>query len=133
MPTSGEVADIAKHETPLIVDTAGTTKKGLYSMGADENSMLLDVACGRNGSGDEPVPKSRRTDKDGGGSAGGADGDGDARGEYEGCRDAESLTPLHHALPYGSQFRDTTSSAGHAWVNADIRDDEQVKHAVAQV
>ena len=48
-------------------------------------------------------------------------------------RAAESLTPLHQVLPYGSQFRDTTSSAGHAWVNADIRDDEQVKNAVAQV
>ena len=129
----GEAVDIAKHEAPLIVDAAGTTKEGLYSMDADEHSMLLDVACGRNGLGDEPVPKSRRTDKNGGGSVSGADGDGDAHGEYEGCRDADSLTPLHQVLPYGSQFRDTTSSAGHAWVNADIRDDEQAKHAVAQV
>ena len=40
---------------------------------------------------------------------------------------------MHQILPYGSQFRDTTSSAGHAWVNAGIRDDDQVKNAVAQV
>ena len=40
----GEVVDIAKHEAPLLVDTAGTTKDGLYSMDADEHSMLLDVA-----------------------------------------------------------------------------------------
>ena len=129
----GGVVDVAKHEAPLIVDTAGTTKDGLYSMDADEHSMLLDVACGRGGLGVEPAPKSRRTDKNGRDPVSGADGDGDARGEYEGCRDAESLTPLHQVLPYGSQFHDTMSSAGHAWVNADIRDDEQAKHAVAQV
>ena len=117
-----------------MVDTAGTTKDGLYSMDADEHSMLLDVARGRDGLGDEPAPKSRRTDKSGRDSASGAGGADDARGEYEeGCRDVESLTPLHQILPYGSQFRDTTSSAGHAWVNADIRDDDQVKHAIAQV
>ena len=68
----------------------------------------------------------------GSGPASNTDGAGEVSGEYEGCRDVESLTPLHQVLPYGSQFRDTTSSAGHAWVNADIRDDDQVRDAVAQ-
>ena len=70
---------------------------------------------------------------DGSGSAGDADVGGVASGSYKGCRDVESLTPLHQILPYGSQIRDTTSSAGHAWVNADIRGDDQVRDAVAQV
>ena len=56
-----------------------------------------------------------------------------ASGAYAGCRDVESLAPLQQILPYGSQLRDTTSSAGRAWVNADIREDEQVRRAVAQV
>ena len=129
----GGVVDIAKHEAPLLVDTAGTTEDMLYLMEADEHLMLLDVARDRDDLADEPAPKSRRTDKNGRDSVSGAGGVDDARGEYEGCRDVESLTPLHQVLPYGSQFRDTTSSAGHAWVNTDIRDDDQVKHAVAQV
>ena len=129
----GELTDIAKDEAPLLLDTAEMTKDGLYSMDADEHSMLLDVARGRGGLGDEPAPKSRRTDRNGSDSVNGAVRVDGARGEYKGCRNTESLTPLHQVLPYGSQFRDTTSSAGHAWVNADIRDDEQVKNAVAQV
>ena len=93
--------------------------------------MLLDVARDRDSSSDEPASNSRRTDRSGSDPASGVDGAGDARGEYEGCRDVESLTPLHQILPYRSQFRDTSSSAGHAWVDADIRDDDQVKDAVA--
>ena len=57
----------------------------------------------------------------------------DTNEAYAGCRDVESLTPLHQILPYGSQFRDTTSSAGPAWVNADIREYEKVRRAVEQV
>ena len=130
----GEVIDIAKHGAPLLFDTAETTKDGLYSMDADEYSMLLDVARDRDSSGGEPAASnSRRTDRSGSDSTSEADGAGDERGEYEGCRDVESLTPLHQILPYSSQFRDTTSSAGHAWVNADISNDDQVKDAVTQV
>ena len=40
-----------------------------------------------------------------------------AAGTYGGCRDVASLTPLHQILPYGSQLRDTASSAGYAWAN----------------
>ena len=72
-------------------------------------SMMLDIACHLDSSSDESVSSSRRTDRRGSDSAGDMDGAGDARGEYEGCRDVESLTPLHQILPYGSQFRDTTS------------------------
>ena len=127
-----EVTDIAKHVAPLLVDSPDMTEDGLYSMEADEHSMMMDIARGCDSSGDEPAPKSRRTDRNGSESASG-EVKADARCEHRGCRDIESLTPLHQVLPYGSQFRDTTSSAGHAWVNADIRDDEQVKHAVAEV
>ena len=129
----GEVVDIEKNEAPLLVDTAEVTKEGLYSMDADEYSMFPDVACHLDSSSDESVSNSRRTDRRGSDPAGAMDGAGDARGEYEGCRDVESLTPLHQILSYDSRFRDTTSPAGHAWVNADIRDDDQVKNAVAQV
>ena len=128
----GEAVDIAKHEPPLLVDTAELTGDGSYAMDADEYLTLIDVALDCGSAGDETVSNSRRADMSGGGSSSEADED-DARGEYEGCRDHESLTPLHQVLPYGSQFRDTTSSAGHAWVNADIRNDVQVKDAVAQV
>ena len=65
----GEVVDIVKHVAPLLVDSAGMTEDGLYSMEADENSMMLDVARGCGSSGDEPAPKSRRTDRSGSGSA----------------------------------------------------------------
>ena len=129
----GEVADVMKHVAPILVDSAGVTEDGLYSMEADEHAMLLDVERARGSLGDDSAPNSRRADSSDSGSASEELREDDARGEYEGCRDIESLTPLHQVLPYGSQFRDTTSSAGHAWVNADIRDDEQVKHAVAQV
>ena len=129
----GEVIDIAKHGAPLLFDTAETTKDGLYSMDADEYSMLLDVARDCDSSGDEPASNFRRKDRSGSDPAGAVDGAGDARGEYAGCRDVESLTPLHQIFPYGSQFRNTTSSVGHAWVNADIRNDDQVRGAVAQV
>ena len=54
-------------------------------------------------------------------------------GTYDGCRDVGSLTPLHQILPYGSQFRDTASSAGHTWANAEIRDDAQERRAVGQM
>ena len=129
----GEVADVMKHVVPILVDSAGVTVDGLYSMEADEHAMLMDVVRARGSLGDDSAPNSRRADSSDSDSASEELREDDARGEYEGCRDIESLTPLHQVLPYGSQFRDTTSSAGHAWVNADIRDDEQVKRAVAQV
>ena len=76
---------------------------------------------------------SRRTDTDRSDSASETTETDDAGGTYyAGCRDVESLAPLHQILPYGSQYRDTTSSAGNAWVNADIREDEQVRRAVEQ-
>ena len=128
-----ELTDIARDEAPLLVDTAEVMKEGLYPMDADEYSMLLDVACDPVSSSDESASNSRRKDRSGSDPASGIDGAGDARGEYEGCRDVESLTPLHQILPHDSQSCDTTSSAGHAWVNADIRNDDQVKDAVAQV
>ena len=120
----GELTDIAKDEAPLLVDTAEITKEGLYSMDAVEYSMMVDAACDSDSSSDESTSISRRTDMDGSGSASDIDVVGVASGAYEGCRDVESLTLLHQILPYGSQFRDTTSSAGHAWVNADTRDDD---------
>ena len=129
----GELTDIAKDEVPLLVDTAEMTKEGLYSMDEDEYSVLLDVACDPDSPSDELASNSRRTGRSGSGPASDIDGAGDANGEYEGCRDVESLAPLHRTLPYGSHFRDTTSSAGHEWVNADIRNDDQVRDAVAQV
>ena len=129
----GEVVDVTRHVAPMLVDSASETDDGLYSMEADEHSMILEVARGVDSSGDEPASKSRRTDGRGGDLIVDEPGVDEARGEYTGCRDIELLTPLHQILPYGSQYRDTTSSAGHAWVNADISGDEQVKHAVAQV
>ena len=120
----GELTDIAKDEAPLLVDTAEITKEGLYSMDAVEYSMMVDAACDSDSSSDESTSISRRTDMDGSGSASDIDVVGVASGAYEGCRDVESLTLLHQILPYGSQFRDTMSSAGHAWVNADTRDDD---------
>ena len=129
----GEVADVEKHVVPILVDSADVTTDGLYSMEADEHAMLVDVAKACGSSGDDSASNSRRADGSDSDSASEGLGDDDERGEFKGCRDAESLTPLHQVLPYGSQFRDTTSRAGHAWVNADICDDEQVKRAVAQV
>ena len=57
----GELTDIAKDVAPLLVDTAEMTKEGLYSMDADKCSMLVDVACDRDSSSDEPASNSRRT------------------------------------------------------------------------
>ena len=85
----GEITDIAKDEAPLLVDTAEMTKEGLYSMDADKYSMLLDVACDRDSSSDESASNSRRTDRSDSDPTSGMDGAGDARGEYEGCRDVE--------------------------------------------
>ena len=98
----GELIDIARDEAPLLVDTAEVMKEGLYPMDADEYSMLLDVACDPVSSSDESASNSRRKDRSGSDPASGIDGAGDARGEYEGCRDVESLTPLYQILPYGS-------------------------------
>ena len=129
----GELADIAMDEAPLLIDTPGITKEGLYSLDSVEYSMLVDVARDSDSSSDEPASNSRRTDMGGSDSASDTDVAGVASGEYEGCRDVESLMPLHQILPYDSQLRDTTSLAGHAWVNADIRKDAQVRDAIAQV
>ena len=128
----GELTVIAKDEAPLLVDTAEITKEGLYSMDTVEYSMMVDVACDSGSLSDESASNSRRTDMGGSGPVNDTDVAGVVSGAYEGCRDVESLTPLHQILPYGSQLRDTTSSAGHAWVNADIREDDQVRDAVAQ-
>ena len=128
----GELTDIAMDEAPLLIDTAMITEAGLYSLDPVEHSMLEGVVCGLGSLGEASAPNSRRTDLGSNDLASDTDATDDTSGAYVGCRDAESLTPLHQILPYGSQFRDTTSSAGHAWVNADIRKDEQVRKAVAQ-
>ena len=94
--------------------------------------MLVDVTRDSDSSGEEPASNSRRTDMGSSDSAFDTDVAGVASGEYEGFRDVEHLTPLHQILPYGSQLRDTASSAGHAWANADIRKDAQVTNAIAQ-
>ena len=120
----GELTDIAMDEALLLIDTAMVTEAGLYSLGPVEHSMLDDIACDSGSLGGASNPNSRRTDMGSNDLANDADAADVTRGEYVGCRDAESLTPLHQILPYGSQLRDTTSSAGHAWVNADIRKDE---------
>ena len=118
----GELTDIAMDEAPLLIDTAEITKEGLYSLDSVEYSVLEDVAR-----------YSDSTDMSSSDPASDTDVAGVASGEYEGCRDVGSLTPLHQILPYGSQLRDTTSSAGHAWTNADIRKEAQVRDAIAQV
>ena len=120
-------------EAPLLIDTAGITKEGLYALDSVEYSMLVDVARDSDSSSDAPASNSRRTDMGSSDSASDTDVAGVASGEYEGYRDVESLTPLHQILPYGSQLRDTTSSAGNALANTDIHEDAQVRDAVAQV
>jgi hypothetical protein len=105
----GEVVDVARHVAPMLVDSASETDDGLYSMEAEEHSMILEVARGVDSPGDEPASKSRRTDGRGGDLIFDEPGVDAARGEYTGCRDIELLTPLHQILPYGSQYRDTTS------------------------
>ena len=81
----------------------------------------------------EANSNSRRTDMDDRQSESDDSATINGDGAYDGCRDLESLTPLHQILPYGCQFRDTTSSAGHAWVKAGIRDDVQVRRAIEQI
>ena len=98
----GEVVVIPKHEAPLIVDTASTTTDGFYSIDADEHLTLLEAESDRGGLEAEPASKSRRTDKSDSDATGVVGEWGEARGEYEGCRGADSLTPLHQVLPYGS-------------------------------
>ena len=119
----GELFGIATNEAPLLVDTVAVTEEGLYSLDPVEHAMLEDVVRDLGSRGEtlaqNSVSDTTETDN--------------ASGAYTGCRDVESLTSLHQILPYGSQFRDTTSSAGHAWVNADIREDEQMRRAVEQV
>ena len=95
--------------------------------------MLVDIACDSVSLGEASASNSRRTDMGSSDLASDTDVAGAASGKYVGCRDVESLTPLHQILPYGSQLRDTTSSAGRACVNADIRKDLQVSEAVAQI
>ena len=96
----GVLIDIAKDAEPLLVDTAEATKEGLYSMDAAECAMVMGVACDSDSSSDEEASNSRRTDMDGSGSVGDTDVGGVASGEYKGCRDVESLTPLHQILLY---------------------------------
>ena len=109
------------------------TEAGLYSLDSVEHSTLVDIACDSASMGKASALNSRRTDLGSSDLASDTDVAGVTSGGYVGCRDAESLTSLHQILPYGSQLRDTTSSAGHAWVNADIRKDAQAREAVAQV
>jgi len=129
----GELVDIATNEAPLLVDTATVTVEGLYSLDPVEHAMLEDIVRDLDGRGETPVQNSRRADTGFFFYVSDTTETDDMSGAYAGCRDVESLTPLHQILPYGSQFRDTTSSAGHAWGNADIREDEQVRRAVEQV
>ena len=128
----GERIDIAMDEAPLLAGTVEVTKEGRCAMDAVEYSMMVDVACDFQNLSGESASNSQRTDMGGSGPDSDIDVAGVASGEYEGCRDVESLTPSHQILPYGSQLRDMASSAGHEWVNADIRDDDQVSDAVAQ-
>ena len=129
----GELIDIATNKAPILIDTAKVTETGLHTLDPVEHAMLEDVARDSGSWGGATAPNSRRTGMGSNDSASDTDESDESRGAYVGCRDVESLTPLHQILPYGSQFRDTTSSAGHAWVNAGIRQDEQVRRAVAQV
>ena len=128
----GELIDIATNEAPLLIDTAMVTEARLCSLDPVEHTMLEDDVRDLGSRGGASAQNSRRTDMGSNDSASDTDEADEASGAYVGRRDVESLTPLHQILPYGSQFRDTTSSAGHAWVNADIRKDEQVRRAVAQ-
>ena len=116
----GELTDIAMDEAPLLIDTAMITEAGLYSLDPVEHSMLVDIACDSDSLGKAPALNSRRTDLGSNDLASDTDVADDTSEAYAGCRDAESPTPLHQILPYGSQLRDTASSAGHAWVNAEF-------------
>ena len=129
----GEIVEIAKDVAPLVVATAATTVGGLYAVDPVEHAMLEEVVRDLGEYTGTADANSRRADMgDSGPESDGSTTVG-ATGEYDRCRDVESLAPLHQMLPYGSQFRDTASSAGHAWVNAEIRDDAQVRRAVEQI
>ena len=128
-----ELIDVATNVAPLLIDTATVTEDGLYSLDLVEHAMLEGVVRDSDSRGEASAQNSRRTDTGSSASVSDTIEPDEATRSYVGCRDAESLVPLHQILPYGSQYRDTTSSAGHAWVNADIREDEQVRRAVEQV
>ena len=130
----GELVGIATNEAPLLIDTATATEKGLCSsLDPVEHAMLVGVVRDIGSRGEAPAHNSRRTGTGSSGSASDTTETDAVSGAYVGCRDVESLTPLHQIPPHGSQFRVTASSAGHAWVSAGIREDEQVRRAVAQV
>ena len=54
----GTVTDIATDVAPLLVDSAEAAAEGLYSMDADEYSMLMDAAHVQCSGSDEPTSNS---------------------------------------------------------------------------
>ena len=105
----GELVEIEKDVSPLVVDTATTTGDGLYSVDLLEHAVLEGVVRDLEARNGTENPNSRRADtgdsdvESGGNAAAGG-------GAYDECRDVESQdavtldTPVWQSVPRHNEF-----------------------------
>ena len=51
----------------------------------------------------------------------------------KGICDYDCVAPAHQMLPWGAQYRNLSTAAGHAWVAASLDDDPQLREARCSV